>query len=119
MIFDLHPKERLEELVGRENEAELCIRQLMSGNWVAIGGQREVGKTSLMKVVINELRKKGMAGIYLNLMGVKGLNSLLSLLLSEINRGRIWWRFHVKVNFLVTELGLELSGGARATGDSN
>lgn len=57
MLFDLHPKESREELFGRDYEIEYVINQILSGNWVIIGGQREIGKTSLMKVVINELRK--------------------------------------------------------------
>ena len=89
MLFDLHPKETKDELFGRDEEIEYSINQLTSGNWLVIGGQREIGKTSLMKVVINELKRKGFKGVYLNLRGVRSLNSLLSLLISEINSSRI------------------------------
>jgi len=45
LIFDLHPKERIEELIGREKEVEFTISQLLSGNWVLITGQREIETT--------------------------------------------------------------------------
>ncbi|WP_222703229.1 hypothetical protein [Acidianus manzaensis] len=98
MIFDLHPKENIKDLIGRESEVKYVISQLSSGNWVLISGQREIGKTSLMKVVINEMKKPG---LYLNLRGVKSLNSLLSLLLSEINRNKLNFNFHVNFNFII------------------
>ena len=55
MLFDLHPKERREELFGRDEEVEYAVKQILSGNWLIVGGQREIGKTSLVKVVLNEL----------------------------------------------------------------
>ncbi|WP_009992809.1 AAA family ATPase, partial [Saccharolobus solfataricus] len=114
MIFDLHPKETIEELVGREKEVEHCISQILSKNWIIIGGQREIGKTSLMKVVINEIKKREqIAGIYINLRGVRSLNSLLTILVSEINKEKISWRFKVNINFLITSAGIEIRGGSK------
>ena len=114
MIFDLHPKEKMEELIGREKEVEFAISQLLSGNWVLIAGQREIGKTSLMKVVLNEMKKRhGIKGIYLNLRGVQSLNSLLSLLVSEINKERINFKIKVSVNFIFTSAGIEIKKGSK------
>ncbi|BFH74194.1 ATP-binding protein [Sulfurisphaera javensis] len=114
MLFDLHPKENRKELFGRDKEIEYAISQLYHGNWIVILGQREIGKTSLMKVIINEMKKRGIEGIYLNLRGIKSLNSLLSLLLSEINKG-LTWKFHVNINFFVTSAGLEVKKGSKIT----
>lgn len=114
MIFDLHPKERLEELVERERDVEYVISQLDYGNWVVLSGQREIGKTSTMKVVINEMkRRRKIPGIYLNLRGITSLNSLLSHLLTEINKGKIEWNFHVNVNLILTSAGIEVRRGSR------
>ncbi|GAB6948105.1 hypothetical protein JCM16161A_22350 [Vulcanisaeta sp. JCM 16161] len=52
MHFDLHPKE------VRDEEVEYVKRQVRAGNWVVISGQRGIGKTSLMRVVINELSRE-------------------------------------------------------------
>jgi len=114
LIFDLHPKERIEELIGREKEVEFTISQLLSGNWVLIAGQREIGKTSLMKVVLNEMKRRhNVRGIYLNLRGVQSLNSLLSLLISEINREKMNFRIKVSLNFIFTSAGIELKKGSK------
>ncbi|WP_256365654.1 AAA family ATPase [Saccharolobus sp. E5-1-F] len=79
-----------------------------------IGGQREIGKTSLMKVVINEIKKREqIPGIYINLRGVRSLNSLLFMLVSEINKEKISWRFKVNINFLITSAGIEIRGGSK------
>lgn len=113
MLFDLHPKEDRKELFGRDKEVDFSISQLLSRNWLLIGGQREIGKTSLMKVIINEMKKKhGFKGIYVNLRGIKNLNSLLKAILSEINRDKSI-KVSVKVNFLVGPAGIELKRGSK------
>jgi AAA+ ATPase superfamily predicted ATPase len=113
LLFDLHPKENREELFGRDEEIEYSVKQLISGNWLIIGGQREIGKTSLMKVVINELKKKGFKGIYLNLKGVRSLNSLLTLIVSEINRMKMQLTFKVSINFIIGSAGIEIKKGTK------
>ncbi|ACP37249.1 hypothetical protein [Saccharolobus islandicus] len=43
-----------------------------------------------MKVVTNEIgKRRKIPGIYVNLQGIRSLNSLLSILVSEINKERI------------------------------
>ena len=66
MLFNLHPKEHRDELFGRDSEVEYIKRQVRAGNWVIIGGQRGIGKTSLLKVVLNELSRDGLKTIYIN-----------------------------------------------------
>ena len=71
MLFDLRPKERLNELFGRGEEYEELSRLVGSGQWVAVLGRRMVGKTSLVKTFVKET-----GGLYVNLMGVRGLRGL-------------------------------------------
>ncbi|MBB5255290.1 AAA family ATPase [Sulfurisphaera ohwakuensis] len=112
MLFDLHPKESRKELFGRDNEVDYAIKQLLSGNWLIVGGQREIGKTSLVKVVLNELRKKhGFEGIYINLRGVRSLNSLLNILTSQLNSLKL--SVDVKVNFIIGSAGIKVKKGAK------
>ncbi|AOL17842.1 ATPase [Sulfolobus sp. A20] len=112
MLFDLHPKTELKELFGREKEVQYIREQIISKNWIIIGGQRGIGKTSVMKVAINELKKNDrIDGIYLNLRGVTTLRELLSLLISEINRNKLFKLLNVSVNFNLGPLGVELKGG--------
>ncbi len=113
-MFDLHPKEDRKELFGRDKEIDYAISQLLSKNWLTIGGQREIGKTSLMKVVMNEMKKNyGFKGIYVNLRGVRNLSSLLKVILSEINNSKPSFKVTVKLNFIVGSAGIELKRGAK------
>jgi len=101
-LFDLHPKEDRKELFGRDKEIDYAISQLLSKNWLAIGGQREIGKTSFMKVIISEMKKNyGFKGIYVNLRGVRNLSSLLKVILSEINNSKPSFKVAVKLNFII------------------
>ena len=101
-MFDLHPKEDRKELFGRDKEIDYAISQLLSKNWLAIGGQREIGKTSFMKVIISEMKKNyGFKGIYVNLRGVRNLSSLLKVILSEINNSKPSFKVAVKLNFII------------------
>ena len=113
-MFDLHPKETVGELFGRDKEIDFSISQLLSKNWLIIGGQREIGKTSLMKVVINEMKRRyGFKGVYVNLRGVRNLNSLLKALLAEINSDVPSLKVSLKVNFVLGSAGIELRRGAK------
>ena len=113
-MFDLHPKEDRKELFGRDKEIDYAISQLLSKNWLTIGGQREIGKTSLMKVIINEMKKNyGFKGIYVNLRGVRNLSSLLKVILSEINNSKPSFKVAVKLNFIIGSAGIELKRGAK------
>jgi AAA+ ATPase superfamily predicted ATPase len=62
-----------------------------------------------MQVAINELKKKGINGIYLSLRGVKTLRSLFSLLVMEINKSKLFSL--ERVNFTIGPLGIEVSKG--------
>ncbi|WP_243674489.1 ATP-binding protein [Vulcanisaeta distributa] len=115
VLFDLHPKEVRDELFGRDEEVEYVKRQVRAGNWVVISGQRGIGKTSLLKVVLNELSREGFRAIYVNARGgVTTLRDLLAILINEINKSRVRLRLTVSLNFIIGSAGITLSrGGSR------
>ena len=80
MLFDLRPKERREELYGREKELEE-LHRLVRSEWVVILGRRMMGKTSLLKVFLNEVN-----GIYVNLSGVRSIRGFVEELLKHVRR---------------------------------
>ncbi|WP_292000190.1 AAA family ATPase [Caldivirga sp.] len=113
MLFNLHPKEHRDELFGRDSEVEYIKRQVRAGNWVIIGGQRGIGKTSLLKVVLNELSRDGLKTIYINVRGINTLRDLLSLLINELNKHKISLRLSLSLNFILGSAGITLSRGSR------
>ncbi|WP_054857801.1 ATP-binding protein [Vulcanisaeta sp. JCM 16159] len=113
MLFDLHPKEVRDELFGRDEEVEYVKRQVRAGNWVVISGQRGIGKTSLLKVVLNELSRDGFRAIYVNARGITTLRDLLAILINEINKSRVRLRLTVSLNFIIGSAGITLSRGSR------
>lgn len=78
MLFDLRPKEKLKDLFGRREEYAELSRLVDAGSWVAVLGKRMTGKTSLIKTYAKE---KG--GVYLNLMGARGIEDLARKLMTE------------------------------------
>ncbi|MEM2179869.1 MAG: ATP-binding protein [Nitrososphaeria archaeon] len=78
MLFSLRPKESLKELYNRSEEYHELSRLTSSGLWVAVLGKRMTGKTSLIKTFANENK-----GIYINLLGAKGVEDLAKSLLAE------------------------------------
>lgn len=90
MLFDLKPKERRKELFDREEEYSELKRLVDSGLWVAVVGKRMTGKTSLLKTFSNESN-----GIYVNLLGARGIEDLVRKLAAESG-------------FKLDELGLDL-----------
>ena len=78
MLFSLKPKESRKELFNRNEEYEELTHLVNSGLWVAVLGKRMTGKTSLIKAFANENN-----GIYVNLMGAKGVEDLAKSLLIE------------------------------------
>lgn len=84
MLFIQRPCESKEELFDREEELELALKCIRSGAWIAILGLRMSGKTSLAKVVANELRREGFESLYVNLVGVGGVRACAERILSSI-----------------------------------
>ncbi len=78
MLFSLRPKESLKELYNRNEEYKELSRLTNSGLWVAVLGKRMTGKTSLIKTFAKENN-----GIYINLLGAKGIEDLAKSLLTE------------------------------------
>lgn len=65
-LFDLRPKTKRDDLFDRERELELLHRGIERGYPViAVLGIRRIGKTSLLKVFLNEVN-----GIYVDMRGV-------------------------------------------------
>jgi AAA+ ATPase superfamily predicted ATPase len=65
-LFDLRPKTRREDLFDRERELELLHRGVERGYPViVVFGVRRVGKTSLLRVFLNEV-----VGLYVDMRGV-------------------------------------------------
>ncbi|MEM3149921.1 MAG: ATP-binding protein, partial [Candidatus Nezhaarchaeales archaeon] len=85
-LFSLHPKEKTEELFGRENEIEELVRLIRAKRWVAILGPRMVGKTSLVKATNKKLESMGIKTIYVNLWGARGTHGLLNALAQGLNQ---------------------------------
>lgn len=78
MLFDLRPKEKLGDLFDRREEYDELSRLVNAGSWVAVLGKRMTGKTSLIKTYAKENR-----GIYINLMGARGIEDLARKMMAE------------------------------------
>jgi AAA+ ATPase superfamily predicted ATPase len=86
-LFDLHPKESLAELFGRENEISELVRLIEKKSWVAVLGPRMIGKTSLIKTTSKEI--KSFKTIYINLWGIKTIHGLLNCLVQGLNSSKV------------------------------
>ena len=78
MLFDLHPKENIKDLFGRDEEYKE-LERLVKTEWVAVLGRRMVGKSSLVKTFIKEHD-----GIYVNLSGARGFRDLILSIASQL-----------------------------------
>jgi AAA+ ATPase superfamily predicted ATPase len=116
MLFSLYPKESRSELFGRDEEVNYVKRQIHAGNWVVVVGQRMIGKTSVVKVALNELASEGFRAMYINLQGVNSLKTLLNLMINEANRSMLFRDINASVNLTIGPLGIEVRRGARPMG---
>jgi AAA+ ATPase superfamily predicted ATPase len=78
MLFDLHPKENIKDLFGRDEEYKE-LERLVKTEWVAVLGRRMVGKSSLVKTFIKEHD-----GIYVNLSGAREFRDLILSIASQL-----------------------------------
>ncbi|MGB8779947.1 MAG: ATP-binding protein, partial [Candidatus Bathyarchaeia archaeon] len=85
-LFNLNPKEFPKELFGREKELDDLVHLVKARRWIAILGQRMVGKTSLIKAANVKLEKMGVKAIYVNLWGARGTHGLLNALALGLNK---------------------------------
>ena len=81
-LFDLTPKDTPAELYGRSRELSELVRLIEAGRWVVILGPRMVGKTSLLKVANQRLRRPT---VYVNLWGAKGTLGLVNAFVNGLN----------------------------------
>ena len=79
MLFDLHPKENLKDLFGREEEFKE-LERLIKTEWVVVLGRRMVGKTSLVKTFAKEKK-----GVYINLMGINTVDGFIDALYKAVS----------------------------------
>jgi len=89
MLFIQRPCEFRKELFDRDEELKLALKCVRSGVWIAILGLRMSGKTSLAKVVANELRREGFESLYVNLIGVNGVRASAERIISSIPKSFI------------------------------
>src|SRR3954454_10528101 len=59
-----------EELIDRDDEAELLMRTAVAGNNSRLIAPRRYGKTSLLQRVIDDARSEGWAAVYVDFFGV-------------------------------------------------
>ncbi len=98
-FFDTRPKVNRDAVFGRDNVINEIEQLLNSGFWPIILGPKRVGKTTVMRVVINEL-----GGIYIDASTITGgLKGLGLRLVDEIRRLNI----KVKLNLAVLQLDIE------------
>jgi AAA+ ATPase superfamily predicted ATPase len=92
LLFDLRPKERLDELYDRREEYAELRRSLEGGAWVAVLGKRMTGKTSLVKTYA---REEG--GVYVNLLGTRTIRGFIERLARQGGLGVGEIRLDLKV----------------------
>jgi AAA+ ATPase superfamily predicted ATPase len=66
MFFSLEPKTRREDLYDRENELNELERAFENGRIVLLTGTRRIGKTSILKVFLNEKEQDGVFHIFVD-----------------------------------------------------
>lgn len=86
MLFDLRPKDSLDDLFGRDEEVAKIQGLIQRGRWIAVLGPRMVGKTSIAKVACSSLRKYRYA--YVNLWGSRDSHGFLECMVHGINSSR-------------------------------
>jgi len=85
MLFDIHPKETIDSLYGRDDDLNHLINHIENRRWIAILGTRMVGKTSLMKAGKSKIEQKKVPVLYINLWGVSSIKGLLGGIVHAIN----------------------------------
>jgi len=66
VYFSLSPKKDPESLYNREKELELLLSYYKTGRLILLTGIRRIGKTSLLLVFLEELKKKGEKVIFMD-----------------------------------------------------
>lgn len=86
VLFDLKPKDSLDDLYGRDKEVVEIQNLIKHGRWVAVLGPRMVGKTSIVKAACADLKKYRYA--YINLWGVRDSHGFLQSLVHGVNSSK-------------------------------
>lgn len=99
-LFDTRPKQDRSLLFGRQRELQEISQALDSGFWPLLIGAPRVGKTSLLKVLVNEKK-----GIYLDASTSITAADLGTRLIDELRGGKL----KIKVQFDFKLLQVELN----------
>ncbi|WP_297502068.1 ATP-binding protein [Thermococcus sp.] len=86
--FSPRPRERVEELFGRETEVRRLVNALESNSWVAVLGPRMAGKTSLAISSSKEFAKRhGHSVVYIDLRSSTTLREATERILRNLPKG--------------------------------
>jgi len=89
IYFDFRPKETREDLFDREEELNKLISASSSESIILLTGIRRIGKTSLLKVFLNEVKiPYALVDVRSPLTSYKSLYTIFSNILTQINKKR-------------------------------
>lgn len=113
MLFNLKPKESQSELFGRGEELDKFAGVLSAGNWATVLGPRMVGKTSLIKVALSEMKHR--KTLYVDFLGVSSLGGATKAIIEQVNKQKgFWQKLGEKIagtdSFMVSKEGVSWSG---------
>ncbi|MEM0441112.1 MAG: ATP-binding protein [Candidatus Caldarchaeum sp.] len=110
MLFDPRPKDSRENLFGRDEELEKLLSAFVSGPpLILVLGMRRLGKTSLLKVALNEYRGPY---IYLDLriFAEEGFSKVAFYRLLSEELSRVVSRWRKLKDFIAKVRGVEVAG---------
>ncbi|WP_338603330.1 ATP-binding protein [Sulfolobus tengchongensis] len=93
-VFDPYPKNSRESFYDREDTLNEVKKLIQGKFWPLIIGPKRVGKTSIVKIVVNELN-----GVYIDASGITSLKQLASSLYNEIK-----FRFQIDLKVLKVDI---------------
>ncbi|KUH32067.1 ATPase [Thermococcus celericrescens] len=115
--FSPRPRERVEELFGRDVEVRRLINALESNSWVAVLGPRMAGKTSLAIASSTEFAKKhGYSTVYIDLRNSTTLREATERILRNLPRGVIKKLGAYLSSITIKGLEIRLKPSASASG---
>lgn len=78
MYFSLEPKIKREDLYGREKELKELDKALEDGRIILLTGMRRIGKTSILKVFLEEQKYKGVPFIFVDVRNFVKMGSIVN-----------------------------------------
>jgi len=115
--FSPRPREKVEELFGRDLEVRRLINALESNSWVAVLGPRMAGKTSLAIASSTEFAKKhGYSTVYIDLRNSTTLREATERILRNLPVGVIKKLGAYLSSITIKGLEIRLKPSASASG---